>query len=291
MRNFMVGAIAFLSAGSALAFGTINPGPQSAEHEKITRRALVCAATPSNYSCLEAQTLDQLAGKTGTFGAIGYPDSSTVIFKTRAHCDDGDDPAQLVACRDWMQTHMDRAVSRAAGLLNAQGEIRPDQVTVSPGCVWTGDLSGRAKCNVLQSLGIVMHASQDFYSHSNWTDSTADTAPAGLGKTVPAPAISLRGTTPFPADVISGCFGVSCGSRVKHSALNKDTGPIGATVGPGTTPRGNHGDNFANAVRVATADTMDKWSLLRERLIATYGAEKGTRMICAIARDDPAASC
>ncbi|MEW5683956.1 MAG: CinY protein [Pseudomonadota bacterium] len=286
MRYLAISALALFSAGSALAFGTISPGAQTAEHERITRRALACSTSSPEFSCLGGDTLTQLAGTAGTFGAIGYPDSSTAIFKARAHCDDGDVPANLDACRDWMQTHMDAAVTRAGRLLSAQGRVDAVQASLTPGCVWTGDLSGRAKCNVLQALGIVMHASQDFYSHSNWTDSRSDTNPLGLGNTAPSPSISLRSSTPFPAAVVTGCFGVTCGARIQHAALNKDTGPIGATIGPGTTPRGNHNDNFASAVRVATADTVDKWKLFRELVVARYGAANGGRIICAMARDN-----
>jgi hypothetical protein len=279
---------------------------QSAEHERITRRALSCDA---NRECLQPLTLDELAGKRGGFGAVGYPDGSTLALEARAHCDNGDyldtpgypqsetdAQAALTGCRDWMGRHLESAVNAAAGLLDAQGRVRPEQVTLR--CTWIGGVRGRAKCNVLQDFGIVLHAAQDFYSHSNWTDvaigPTGPLNPPGLGHEGPSPFIALRRDLAAPVGLITGCFAIPetrCGARVTHEVLNKDEGPIAAAVGPGRTPRGRENGNFARAVDAATVDTMDKWALLQERLIARYGPERGGRMICAIATDDPVAAC
>ena len=57
---------AALSAPAA-AFGTIDGLGQHTEHEEITRAALVRAG-------LDRETLDSLAGRKGTFGAVGAPD-------------------------------------------------------------------------------------------------------------------------------------------------------------------------------------------------------------------------
>ena len=291
MRLVAAVAIATLSAGSALAFGTINAAGQSAEHEKITRRALACRGGET-APCFGPRSLDQLAGTRGRFGAVGYPDSSAAIFKPRAHCDNGDRPGGLEACRDWMTSHLDKAVRDAARLLDERGNIWPSQVRLTPGCVWALNAGGRAKCDVLQSFGVVLHASQDFYSHSNWTDDARETGPRGLGHAGPAPAIGLRAFPAFPKDLVSGCFAVrGCSGRVTHAALNKDTGQIGETVGPGTTPRGRRHRNFERAVAAAQADTADKWALLRERLVETYGRERGRAMACALTRDDPVKHC
>jgi hypothetical protein len=286
------------SAESARAFGTVNAAHQSAEHEMITRRALGCDGAPPAAPCLEPATLDELAGVPGKAGAVGYPDLSTNFFKARAHCDNGDQPggAALVACRDAMEANMRAAVADAAGLLDARGAIRPAQVTL--GCVYAFNLKGRAKCNMLQDLGLVLHAAQDFYSHSNWVDATVDVHPAGLGNRLPAAFIGLR-TFPKspPPGLVTGCYSMwgSCGDRINHEGLNKDLGPIGPTagspVGPGQTARGNHGANFEHAVEAAAADTRDKLAVLGERLVATYGRTKGTRMLCAVTHDDPARAC
>jgi hypothetical protein len=285
------------AAGGARAFGTINAAHQSAEHEMITRRALACVGRPFvTGSCLEPATLAELAGGPGEAGAVGYPDVSSNFFRARAHCDNGDQPGALLACRDTMEANMGAAVADAGRLLDARGAINPAQVTL--GCVYALNIKGRAKCNVLQDLGLVLHAAQDFYSHSNWVDATTDTAPSGLGNRLPAAFISLR-TFPKapPPGLVTGCYSLwgGCGSRINHETLNKDLGDVGSTAGspagPGQTARGNHSGNFEHAVEAATADTRDKLAVLSERLVAAYGRTKGTRMVCALTHDDPARTC
>ncbi len=289
MRRPTAAAIIAFAAVLLSGFGTINGGSQSAEHEKITRLALACHGAASDGTCLEPATLDEFAGKKGTFGAIGYPDSSKAIFQSQAHCDDGDVPGGLEACRTWMNDHLNAAVKDAEPLLRNRW-LDPAQTNLRGGCVWFLNFHGRAKCNVLQDLGIAMHASQDFYAHSNWVDApTAD--PPGLGMTGPAPFISLRAFPPRPAGLISGCFSMwgQCGRRISHAQLNKDTGPIdGDAIGPGDTP---HGAYFAAAVRAAIADSQDKFALWRERVLAAYGPRNGAGVICAITHDDPATTC
>src|SRR5271156_1611750 len=149
-RPIIAVAIALVSA-LLCGFGTINGHGQSAEHEKITRRALGCPGVSPGDACFQPATLDQLAGRRGPFGAIGYPDSSLAVFKSQAHCDDGDGAGQLEACRTWMNDHMTAAVRDAAGLLDHHA-IVPAQVSLFGGCVWALELKGRAKCNVLQDF-------------------------------------------------------------------------------------------------------------------------------------------
>jgi hypothetical protein len=299
-----------MAAGQVLAFGTIRGMGQNAEHERITRRSLACPG--AGRMCVEPRTLDELAGANRSFGAVGAPDRGPLIFQPKAHCDRGDhlnivgypqsaDQAQanLLSCRAWMSAHIDAAVRDAARLLDAQGRIRPDQVRL--GCVFVGAMKGRAKCNVLEAFGVALHTAQDFYAHSNWVD-VADARrpqgldnPPGLGRTGPAAWMSLRGAAPFPAGLITGCYGTpearACRGRVMHANLNKDTGEIDPRPGAGTSPRGRVGANFARAVEAASADTRDKWELLRERLTATYGVTRGRLMACALARDEPLTSC
>ena len=314
---FAVGSaiVALAGYGAAFAFGTTHALGQNAEHERITRRAFGCPG--AGAGCLQPRTLDEFAGKTGSFGAIGAPDRGSLIFQHKAHCDSGDHldiagysqdagkaRATLEDCRAWMRAKLDEAVADAAGLLDRQGRVRADQAGL--GCVFVGGFKGRAKCNVLEDFGVLLHASQDFYSHTNWVD-RPDPArpigpanPPGLGRTAPAPWISLRADTPFPAGLMSGCF-VSLpesrfcnegpGGRVKHAALNKDEGAIDPVIGAGTTDRGKVQDNFRRAVEAAIADSRDKWDLLRQRLISAYGAAKGATMACTIGRDDPAKDC
>jgi len=152
-----------------------------------------------------------------------------------------------------MVQNLRAATVRAGALLDDRGRIRADQVSL--GCVFVGGISGRAKCNVLESMGLMLHTAQDFYSHTNWTDRAGKGLigpgnPPGLAKSAPAPYIDLRGRSPFPPGLISGCFGSGpvvlpipgvlgkpeskyCNygflgglNRVKHRDLNKDEGTI-----------------------------------------------------------------
>jgi hypothetical protein len=104
-----------------------------------------------------------------------------------------------------------------------------------------------------------------------------------------------------PADLTTGHFALSelafpCFSlfaddeRITHSCLNKDKALIdpasGATSEP-LTPRGKIGTNAQKAVTGAIAETRRQWADLRAELLATYGAERGKRMISALTQDVP----
>lgn len=309
---FIAGLCVLAVAGPALAFGTVRMLGQDAEHERITRRALKCT-TAGAPECFSPASLDEVAGKNKTWGAVGYPDdpSAGLMSSTDAHCDSGDylpipgypqsqraAQAKLEGCRAWMVSNMDGAVAEAAGLLDSKGAVIGGQVKLD--CDFGKDVAG-AKCKTLQKLGAVLHASQDFYSHSNWADlpksgGTGTENPPGLGNSSPAPWISLRASVAFPAGLISGCYEgfperFYCKGRVKHAVLNKDTGTIDPSIGAGTTPRGESNGNFKRAVEAAVADSRDKWALLRERLEGRYGPQKSAKMICALTRDDPVKQC
>jgi hypothetical protein len=321
-----VAAFAFLLIGAqtVAGFGTIHGLGQDAEHERITRRAFACAASKPSNDCFEKRTLDSLAGKPGSFGAIGIADRGALVFRADAHCDGGDyfkvkgypqskaeARAKLEACRAQMAEQLDKAVEAAGDLLDADGHLDDSQMPTIVSCNYGGRVKGRAKCNVLEAFGLLLHASQDFYSHTNWTDvADADAPhspknPPGLGKTGPAPWLDLRTAQPFPDGLISGCFeaksaisepancnyGPNKTPRVKHLALSKDKGRIDPQIGAGTTERGRVNANFRRAVEAAVADSKDKWATLQEQLILTYGPSRGTRMICALTRDDPKKSC
>jgi hypothetical protein len=320
LRTIIAAALlALCSVGAASGFGTISGMGQNREHERITRHALACGGTLAAAACFEPKTLDALAGKSGTFGAVGAPDNPArgLLLSSPAHCDNGDwltapgyphtqaaARANLVACRGGMNDHLDEAVRDAGRLLEASGRIDDAQIPTLVSCTFDGR-KGRAKCDVLEDLGLLLHASQDFYAHSNWVDHAAPgpitlANPPGLGNVGPAPWLDLRQDSPaFPAGLITGCFDSTslvspargCAGHVKHEDLNKDKGQIDPTLGAGTTSRGAVDDNFAHAVQAAIDDTRDKWATLRERLLAAYGTTRGSRMICAITHDDPATTC
>ncbi|HWA29498.1 MAG TPA: hypothetical protein VG867_00290 [Rhizomicrobium sp.] len=322
-RVFYAGAVcaAVLAFSSPVfAFGTVRALGQNAEHERITRHALGCGLF-DDEDCFEKKTLRELAGDKDNFGAIGIPDRGELITVNKAHCDSGDyfdipgypqtkEQARLALerCRAGMQDHMREAVADAADLVSASGSLRGSQLAIP--CVFIGQVKGHAKCNVLQDLGLLLHASQDFYAHTNWVDVSDSTQPIsvenppGLNQRGRAPWLDLRNPDPaFPEGLISGCFQnlpeeKHCNygpndslHRVKHMVVNKDDGAIDPVLGAGTTIRGSHDDNFAHAVEAAIDDTRDKWADFRERLAATYGPQEGELMACAISHDDPVQNC
>lgn len=307
------------------AYGTVRGMGQNAEHGRITRHALACDGQRAADACFQPDTLNSLAGEEGSFGAVGAPDRGRGMLTSHAHCSAGDyldipgyprsaaeAEASLTECRTQMISNLDHAVLDAAALLDEDGDIRGSQIPSYIDCVYAGSEHGRAKCNILAHLGLILHASQDFYSHSNWVDQP-DTGlpvgienPPGLGHSGPAPWLDLRQANPaFPNGLISGCFdnesfigeergciyGAAGEHRVRHLNLAKDTGTIDPQIGNGSTERGAVGDNFHRSVEAAIEDSADKWATLRERLLATYGAQNGAMMICAITHDDPTDDC
>ncbi len=315
--NRRVVAFALLIGGVALApiaaqsFGTINTLGQAAEHEKITRLAL----GPKGF---QPKSLDEIAGKNKTWGAVGAPDNPArgLVTVSKAHCDNGDHmdipgypnsqakaQATLTTCQTWISENLNAAVRAADVLVDANGKIRDKEIPTFFSCTYLGQ-PGRGKCNVLEALGLAMHAGQDFYSHTNWTDQPPTVPvtienPPGLGNIAPAPWLNPRKGTAFPPGLISGCFvfkpeSAFCPDRVRHAVLNKDEGPIDVAtgaIGQGTTPRARGNDNFRRAVDAAIKDTQDKWTYFQERVVQQYGALRGNRMICAITNDDPVKSC
>ncbi|HEY4940939.1 MAG TPA: hypothetical protein VII56_05885 [Rhizomicrobium sp.] len=309
-----------LCSQPASAFGTVRGLGQNAEHERITRHALGCGLIGGDMDCLQDKTLTELAGSDNDFGAIGIPDRGELVTKNKAHCDSGDyldipdyphgkteAQSALESCRAWMVEELDAAVDDAGALVDSDGRLRPDQMKLP--CLFVGQIKGRAKCNVIEDLGILLHASQDFYSHTNWVDVADATQPIGpdnppgLGKTGRAPWLDLRHDNPFPAGLISGCFekppekshcNYGAGGaehRVKHAVVNKDTGTIDPLVLGGTTLRGSHDDNFAHAIAAAIDDSKDKWLTFRQKLTQQYGTKAGALMACAISHDDPMMDC
>jgi hypothetical protein len=322
-----VAASTLLFASQVCAFGTVSFLGQNREHERITRHALGCGQAGGPSACFEAFSLTELAGGSGTFGAVGAPDNPArgLLSSSEAHCDNGDylDVAGyprtkevawgfIMRCRDQMSFNMYMAVEDSAALLDQSGNILDPGVDASADCSFTG-VKGRAKCNVIEDLGLLMHASEDFYSHSNWADQ-ADASrpvgrdnPPGLGNTAPAPFLDMHHSTydvTFPPGLITGCFvnllvgsdQNGCPTRVPHEFLNKDKGTIddasgNLALGAGTTQRGGVNNNFQNAVTVAIADTRLQWQTFQDLLSARYGAANAAKMVCAITHDDPTHTC
>ena len=308
--------LGLLCASPALAFGTIIGMGQNAEHERITRHALVC--TDSTTDCFQPASLDALAGGKGNWGAVGIPDRGDLIPVNKMHCDGGDwldihgypqtreaAQAALVACRNWMIQKLNDAVRDAGKLVNDENNVRQSQILLP--CTFQPEVKENAKCTVLADFGMLLHASQDFYAHTNWVDHADSMQPIGpanvpgLAQTGRAPWIDLRKDTPFPGGLISGCFenapeekycNYGAGlSRAKRLTLNKDMGAIDPQIGRGTTPRGLIDDNFARAVEAAIDDTRDKWATLEEQLASTYGDGPGARMACVLTHDRPLNVC
>lgn len=304
-----------LFAPPALAFGTIEGLGQSSEHERITRAALRDAG-------IGPETMDMLAGKRGTFGAVGAPDRPDrgLLDAKAAHCDGGDFLAvpgypqseqeaadRLRGCRAWRNSALAAAIDAAGRIVPDGGrEIAGDEIPTHIACVF-GGTPGRAKCDVLEQLGLAFHTGQDFYAHSNWTDRPAPGAngpenPPGLGRSGRAPWLDPRdgGKTPFPAGLLTGCYDgfpekLYCSygagiSRVRHAVLNKDTGTIDPATGAaqdGTTPRGAENENFAHAVAAAIEQTRDDWAYFEEQVTAAYGSDRAALILCAVKSDDP----
>lgn len=295
------------SGSAAFAFGTINSLGQHAEHEKITRLGLAKFG-------IGRKTMDEIAGKRGTYGAVGAPDKLNrgLISVSEAHCDNGDSlnkrgypqskaqaAAKLSRCRQWIFRWFNKAVKLADALVDQNGRLTREGAVTEFSCKFNGK-SGSVKCRVLGAMGVVFHAAQDFYSHTNWTDVNPKSDvgrknPPGLGHRGPAPWIQPGANTKFPAGLISGCFGgvpeiAFCRKRIKHSYLNKDTGkinPKSGAIGAGKTKRGKVNGNFSRAVRAAIKDTENKWRYLESRLVSKYGPHRGKVMICVLRSDRP----
>lgn len=301
-----------LLPASALAFGTINTLGQDAEHEKMTRLGMASFGMGS-------KTLNMLAGATGSFGAVGAPDNPVrgLVSTAEAHCDGGDyfevsgypqsksaAMGHLRKCREWIFEHFNAAVQAAGRLVDSSGNIQHSEIPTWISCTFNG-VSGRAKCDVLEAMGLVFHAAQDLYSHTNWTDRAAagpssPRNPPGLGNSGAANWIQPGAPDNFPDGLISGCFKFIPESqfcnygngnvRVKHDYLNKDKGPINpetGAIGTGKTDRGKINNNFENAVRAAIADTTMKWQAFESQVISQYGQSRGAKIVCVMRRDSP----
>ncbi len=263
----IISLLMLLASGSSVfSFGTISYLGQNSEHERITRRAYANPASPSSRLFVQPRTLDLLAGRSGTFGAVGYPDdlSNGMNLISQAHCDDGDflptpgypqsrtaARGHITKCIGWMNKYFRLAVATAAAIVDQNLRINAAETDISdPDCVTRNNAGLSAKCRVLTNFGIMLHTAQDFYSHSNWVDIANSSAPVsptnppGLGKLIPAPFLAMpQNTIPLAKGLMTGCFealpesyfceySVTTNStsntldRVKHAYLNKDQGTV-----------------------------------------------------------------
>jgi hypothetical protein len=310
MRGVAIAGVVTLVMIGATGFGTIRGLGQNAEHERITRQGMTLGG-----QFLGPLTLSELAGQNGTWGAVGAPDNPArgLMSSQKNHCDGADwfnvsgypqskaaAQAKLEACRTYIFDRLNEAVRDSEALVTqTNGKWVPlaDQMpTSSNTCTYLGQ-KGRAKCNVLEDMGLALHASQDFYSHSNWGDQAA----SGASATDNPPGLNNRGTAPwldptvsgapFPDGLITGCYDgfpetANCNygffkTRVKHDYLNKD--------GVGKD-RAKINDNYNKVFNLAAQDTWNKWLYMESQIMATYPGGKGNAIICGL-RNDSAASC
>jgi len=294
----IAGALALLAAGPAFAFGTVRGLGQDAEHETITRQGL------SGFG-IGPRTMDEIAGKRGTFGAVGAPDRPDrgMMSYSEVHCDNGDwldlpgypQPREeargrLGGCHHIAFVGTERGVEISGALVADTDDLAIDmtRASIAKGCRYNGK-PGRTKCNVLENLGLSLHASQDFYSHSNWLDPLRRPGlrlddPSGMGQASPIDWLDMdQPDLPVPDGLITGCYEGfpetrHCEGRVKHATLNKD--------GKGS-PRGRDGV-YGLAMDVAAEDTKARWDWFEKRLTAVYGSERGALIACVIKSDVPA---
>ena len=167
-----------------------------------------------------------------------------------------------------------------------------------------------AKCRTLANLGRVLHVAQDFYAHSNWTDSadrlrpTGIHNPPGLKRSTRAPLLDpLRKQTVITEGLITACFGFplldECNGRIDHDEdLAKDKGEIKveyATRAPwenqlrvvrqSTVHPRAAGLNFNLAAEGAVRESRGLWKDFGTSLLKRYPRD-GATMICILARDN-----
>ena len=339
-------SLALLVPAWAGAYGTVTSkvlGQQS-EHERMTRAALSCTSTAPPgppQPCFEPHSMEQLAGLSayptiGRFGAVGEPDryvegdltlrtATTLTSWTSRIYLVGRMPkrSRAIATADLQvcMTHLARRVTEGlevARALTTEGNaVNAEAVGTRPTCRFVSDVFDglfandhssvfTAKCDTLGRFGRVLHGVQDFYSHSNWSDTSHGKPgianPPGLRRRVAAPFLDLRGPMgAIPRGLTTGCFELTqlvhvsraCFRRVRHSVLNKDGGFIDPRTGEARaarTPRGRMG-NFGQSVALAIKDTRRQWKNFAQRLRGAYGETRGDLMACVLTHDDPAADC
>ncbi|KAK4170701.1 hypothetical protein QBC36DRAFT_250813 [Triangularia setosa] len=266
-----------LSLGFGTSTGTFN---NNREHERITRAALACRDDVVSGNCFSDDSIDQLAGGVGKFGAVGNPDDpsawGTSLEGHEAHCDGADffnapgypqsraaASSVLLECVTHIKERLSQGIAAAGLILDDEGYIKPDEAKIPlVGCVYfRSNQASNAKCSAILGFGRALHGIQDFYSHSNWADVANGSLPVsvlnppGLGNSFPAPFFDSRFSGPpnFPLNLTTGCWehddetpGVGgCLNRITHNSLNKDGGDIDPDSGVATNPTPEKGPRGA----------------------------------------------
>lgn len=204
-------------------------------------------------------------------------------------------------------------VAEVAHLMITNGKIdvsQPGTQTAVSGCSFNG-VKGRIKCLIIQQFGYALHAIEDFFSHSNFTDQSpagpfSAQNPPGVGGSAPLAYWDLtQKTAPaIPSNALStGCFPDSkceADGRTNHETLNKDKGQINSPTGntgstfllngsasAPKTVRGQQDGNFRNAVTAAIRQVRATWQQLQVLIKNKEGESRGKKIICAIASDTP----
>jgi hypothetical protein len=200
------------------------------------------------------------------------------------------------------------AISRFMLNNNSQVDVdQPGGFSNTTGCSFNG-AKGRTKCLVLQQFGYALHAIQDFYSHSNYADMNPSqyfsfNSPPGIGS-VQTPSLWDMKITKASISLLpdirlsTGCYPDNkCDQRATHAVLNKDRGKIDTYTGhiseiyADMSPRGtvvvDGVSNSQRAIDMAIRQTRAAWEDLQYLIIQKEGVERGTRIICAIASDNP----
>ncbi|MSX01914.1 MAG: hypothetical protein F2813_02010 [Actinobacteria bacterium] len=293
------------------------------------------------------RSMRMLAGADSYFGGVGAPDrlGEVISSSDRAHCDNADAwfptsqgpfgsyprtfdqrAAGLRDCLRLLQKDVGVAVTQAGLLVDSNGRLDAPQADLSEDCNvdYDPDRSpnkthdrGWAKCNALIALGRALHITEDFFSHSNWTDLNPGALniknPQGLQsdvRTVPSALGYPRTDADIDAfiaqtQVITGAYGSGTKNRVTHNDyLNKDEG--NGTIGwtRGQIPTGDKGhsgrsvagfdgtyDNFQRAAKGAAYAAASVWTDYRSRIFDLYGADRGAKIWNAVRENTPWTQC
>lgn len=318
-------AIGIVSAGPTFAFGTYNSPSilgQQAEHERITRSLAEVGIEPGTLDLIAGKqgklggvgSPDFLDNSKGLGPAFKHCDNGDYLEldgykQTRSQAD-----ASLRECFTYFEQLLDAAVTKAGGLVDANGKVNVKEAAADYSiCSFPFDMNksaGSAKCAVVNHFGRALHIAEDFWSHTNWAD-VADPGqpisaknPPGLGRTDIPALVRYPGASsaPIPDGLISGCDDsvpvlgpLECRGRVSHSVLAKDNGTIDPANCESASPTnkyarakiiGDSGDsNFVLAVCGAMRQAQQTWADFSDAVIATYGADRGRRIIDVIAQD------